>query len=1202
MGIPKFYRWLSERYPLIGQPISNIPDIDNLYLDMNGIIHTSAHSNTLGHLIPHLSSSIEMHDMLRKAFSYIEMIFQLVKPKKLFYLALDGVAPRAKMNNQRERRYKFIYEVNEFIAKEKKNGRRTVDDWFDSCNISPGTDYMCSLNEHILCFIKWKIVNDDNWRKVRVIFSGSDVPGEGEHKIMRFIRNNRGEANVRHCIYGLDADLILLGLLSHEPYVVILREEVSIGSFRSLQPRKNVTDPPKFECLFINLLREYLGLEFSCIKGIDLERLIDDFVVLMLFVGNDFIPRLPTFEISEGAVDKLFELYKHFWPQNGYLSQSGVINWGVLRAFIVEFPHYEAEIIKKRIKTKIQRKRETPMAPTSKVLNIKEIMGEFKNQEEEPVEELGEVTESPATRSLKQTLETYFDRGIDHLKKYYYTFVLGLDADLPGKEKIKEMVAKYLEGLQWVMNYYFKGEKDWQWYYPFHYAPLISDFYDCNFEVNEFAVREPYFALEQLLGVIPPGSKNLLPEAYAEIMNDPEFVEYFPNKPTIEYDPMCAKVGWESLKIKVPFVPYDLLIQKARQISGSFKNNIVRTDLAIDYNPREPSHFVQSTIPTLLPDFDCCVKITELNYGNNVFEPFLPEGTNEKLGGFPTLYNVPFTHELKYVGVNKFQGASSRESLVLNFENVPSNFKETYDLLYNKVMYFEYPNCELGLVMGLSNEEEVMPKLTQKDLEYYEMNEIQYIQSIRSSLETCMLYAQGTIVKPTLGIVVHYYPLSAIKRTLKGKLVAEWTNFESFAPLELVMKDRLPGHPRDLTGPSSLQEEFPTGTRVILVKKERLGCLGEVTGYSGNNIQVRVIKKPKNIVSDISKLSSFHDEKYYSVRELSAKVHKPIGLVNKVMGSIKIKVKLPGKTKVLEIGLNLKHDRDYVSVLRWARWGGYWGNSEDWEYSAQALHILQSYTETFPQLWSALENCWVKNKRNFNLEDLFAYSKPPTREVERVALWVCKQPSYKEPWASLYSQYLCETVIENIGKLALSAKNELVNDIENFNPNHIFIPSKPWCPLFTDKILEYKLGNRVVNLNPFYHQFIPFGAEGTIISLLDAQHAEVLWDDLIIKSRRVVIPVQNLLNLTVPYMIMKRANIEKMPIFRTKTFDDKSFRPEVFKKMQDETPEGILTRALSEIKITDLPLNPNAAEFNFESLTGEVQPPSGLEFPMPSFK
>lgn len=166
-------------------------------------------------------------------------------------MAVDGVAPRAKMNQQRSRRFRTAKEAKDVREKAESRGEVLPDEKaFDSNCITPGlsavvltvcrvltdalgTPFMTRLSDQLRYFVNKKITEDANWRDIQVVLSGHEVPGEGEHKIMEYIRLARAQPdynpNIRHCLYGLDADLIMLGLLSHDPHFCLLREEVKFG-------------------------------------------------------------------------------------------------------------------------------------------------------------------------------------------------------------------------------------------------------------------------------------------------------------------------------------------------------------------------------------------------------------------------------------------------------------------------------------------------------------------------------------------------------------------------------------------------------------------------------------------------------------------------------------------------------------------------------------------------------------------------------------------------------------------------------------------------------------------------------------------------------------------------------------------------------------------------------------------------------------
>jgi len=69
-------------------------------------------------------------------------------------------------------------------------------------------------------------------------------------------------------------------------------------------------------------MREYLDLEFREVGRMlpfdyNLERIIDDFIVLAVFIGNDFLPHLPDLHIHENGLEQLFEVYMKVLPSLG---------------------------------------------------------------------------------------------------------------------------------------------------------------------------------------------------------------------------------------------------------------------------------------------------------------------------------------------------------------------------------------------------------------------------------------------------------------------------------------------------------------------------------------------------------------------------------------------------------------------------------------------------------------------------------------------------------------------------------------------------------------------------------------------------------------------------------------------------------------------------------------------------------------------
>ena len=297
-----------------------------------------------------------MDEIFASIFNYVNKLVNLMRPRKRLIIAIDGVAPRAKMNNQRQRRYhaaKSNKSLNDFLLNELHTDPGVIS--FKNNSISPGTEFMFDLIDKIKFMIVRKLHEDDNWKNLEVVFSGGDVPGEGEHKIMEWIRGWKQskdyDINESHCVYSNDADLIFLSLGLHLPKMLILREvnEWSDDEVNSSTSRE--FKETEMELLYINLIREYMNLEFrrdfsKYTHSFDIERIIDDFILIAFFIGNDFLHQLYCMNTKKGNFDEMIEVFKKVLPTlGGYFSDKGEINWKNFLVFLKEIEYIEVKMI-----------------------------------------------------------------------------------------------------------------------------------------------------------------------------------------------------------------------------------------------------------------------------------------------------------------------------------------------------------------------------------------------------------------------------------------------------------------------------------------------------------------------------------------------------------------------------------------------------------------------------------------------------------------------------------------------------------------------------------------------------------------------------------------------------------------------------------------------------------------------------------------
>jgi len=514
MGIPSYFSYIVKNHPtIIKKYIKNNLLVDNLYLDCNSIIYDAYHNLDCDTLTDNISKTVILN-VITKIKHYI----QIIEPKVTVFIAFDGVAPVAKLEQQRTRRYKSWYQgeiSNAIFNKPKK-------DAWNTASITPGTKFMHDLNNSVVKAFNNKTIDQN----IQYIVSGSNSPGEGEHKIYDYIRTNSNKhANETTVIYGLDADLIMLSInhLPISPKIYLFRETPhfiqTIDS--NLEPNADYfLDIPELAIAIMDYMNNGQQIPLDILKN-----KMYDYIFLCFFLGNDFLPHFPALNIRTGGVDKLLNAYRAtIGITTEYITDGHKIDWGNLRKVVKFMANLE----------------ETYIIEEHKSRNSKEYRRLPNNTPEEKYRSF------ESTPIYDRELEKYINPQKPYWQKRYYRALFAINSD-SNNEQTKDIAVNYLQGLEWTMKYYTSGCPDWRWRYKFNYPPLLQDLlkyipvFDAEFVPNK--LPNPVNEIVQLSYVLPRNSLNLLPNNLTNKLLK-EHNEWYNNK--CDFIWAYCKYFWES--------------------------------------------------------------------------------------------------------------------------------------------------------------------------------------------------------------------------------------------------------------------------------------------------------------------------------------------------------------------------------------------------------------------------------------------------------------------------------------------------------------------------------------------------------------------------------------------------------------------------------------------------------------------------------
>jgi 5'-3' exonuclease len=595
MGVPGFFAWLLKNKKKLGANKLILKEISIkikwLMLDTNCLLHPCV-ANILekykdGMLnidkTKDLRTQIEYY-IWEKITQYIDDMIEQIQPEYL-YIGIDGVAPIGKILQQRQRRYRFLFDkkiklniidtmnqLDEILNKTiiKTNGIEEPILPLSSIELTPGTDYMERLN----ILMKNYVENIIKKRCIKCIYSSYHDEGEGEHKILQYIKNNLTSLDTI-VIYGLDADLLFLSLgLGYEYDLYVMRESQVF-----VNKEINLDEVPEYNYVEIKQLHLLIS---------NIEISTNDFIILCYLIGNDFLPGILTIDVKKGGLDKIFKAWTNLKYKFGIqLEYESNINsksddFKIIKSYLVRY-----DINKKKylLDLKILKGLFKELLWTEKYtwlnMNRDKILNQ-NNLDQEEILKLHEFNNINKKEQMEKFINghTSYTDFLDKIEfsssNEYYNYYLGIKCIEIDKSIINKMVFDYIGGIEWCIGYYLDKCQSWTWGYNFMIAPLIKDilnfFPQSNNQININYNSRTLNPVEQLILAIPPQTYKYVIEKdlIEKIISNKSIGYMFPE--SFQIDINKELVFWKC-QVKIPIVEYTEFEREIKKLNISNEKN-----------------------------------------------------------------------------------------------------------------------------------------------------------------------------------------------------------------------------------------------------------------------------------------------------------------------------------------------------------------------------------------------------------------------------------------------------------------------------------------------------------------------------------------------------------------------------------------------------------------------------------------------------